>query len=135
MPMTNPVATRLKAGIDEDEAAAKATAPSGKRWTWRTDVQTDDDERIVGYCVISYPNPAGVAQAWGLERETGQAVAEHIARHDPARTLRRAAAYRAVIDRCLRAIDAQANQGEDAQGILAEDVLGIMAAIYSDDDV
>jgi len=87
----------LTARLDEDEATAKATAPSGSRYQWRVDVQTDDDERIVGYCVISDPDVSGVAGAWGLERGTGQQVAVHIALHDPARVLREVEAGRKIL--------------------------------------
>jgi len=85
------------ARLAEEEAMARATAPSGQRYLWKTDVLTDSSERTTGYCVVSTGNVAGVAEAWGLERGTAPAVADHIARQDPAATLARVSALRRMI--------------------------------------
>ncbi len=84
-------------GMTDDTAALNRTPNTG-RLSWTTDVQADDDERVVGYCVISTPDTSGVAAAWGLERGTGAAVAAHIARHDPGRALREVTAGRAILE-------------------------------------
>ena len=77
----------LTAGLDEDEAAAKATSSSGHRLAWRASSEVNEEGTPVHW-VVSDPNPAAVAEAMGLERGTGPAVARHIARNDPARKLR-----------------------------------------------
>jgi len=118
----------LAARLDEYEAAAKATAPSGTRLAWKTDVQVDDDGRVVGHCVISWPDVAGVAGAWGLERGTGSAVAEHIALHDPARVLREVEAKRKILAMYLDAV-AEADP-EVVEWMLA--VVRTEASVYGD---
>ena len=77
----------LTAGLDEDEAAAKATSSSGHRLAWRASSEVNEEGTPVHW-VVSDPDPAAVAEAMGLERDSGPDVARHIARHDPARTLR-----------------------------------------------
>jgi hypothetical protein len=104
-----------RAQLDEEETAAANTAPSGCRWSWRTDVQTDDDGHVVGHCVVSDPDAAGVAGAWGLERGTGQAVAEHIARQDPASTLGDIAADRKLLVN-LEAVAVRTYGGDWSEG-------------------
>ena len=73
---------RLKAGLDADEAAAKRVEGS-----WRLDAP--------GTGVIIAEDYGGGAEPcasafWG-------GVGEHIARHDPARTLRKVTAYREIL--------------------------------------
>jgi hypothetical protein len=88
-----------KARLDEEEAAAKATAPPDRR-SWRTDQQTsDDDETVIGWRVTTGRNSAFVAQAWGVGRWAGDRTADHIVRYDPARALRQVAAGRRILAR------------------------------------
>lgn len=94
----------LGARLAEEEAAAKATSPDGQQLTWKAGSEVNDEGTLVHW-VVSDPDQAGVAEAFGLERDTGSAIAAHIARHDPARTLRRVAAIRRVIERYVRGQD------------------------------
>jgi len=94
-----------KARLDEDTVKARATSPSGGRLSWAADVIAETDcgdcgrGRAVAYGVVSVGDVAGVAEALGLERGTGGAVAEHIARYDPARALREVEAGRRILER------------------------------------
>jgi Family of unknown function (DUF6221) len=94
------LAAFLAARLDEDEAAAKATAPSGGRYQWHagTDYPGTGSPGAPVHWVTSDPDPAAVAEAYGLEPRTGRQVAGHIARHDPARVLREVEAKRRIID-------------------------------------
>jgi hypothetical protein len=111
----DPLVAFWTARLDEDEAAALATVipraagdgmtddtaalngtPNSGRLAWKTSHERDEEGTPVHW-VISDPDPSAVAHAMGLERGTGGAVAEHIARHDPARALREVEADRRLI--------------------------------------
>jgi hypothetical protein len=81
------IAAFLAARLDEDEATAKA-APGND---WRADKD--------GCCVLSESDAVAEtscqAPSWPDERRP---AVEHIARHDPARTLREVAAKREILE-------------------------------------
>jgi Family of unknown function (DUF6221) len=91
----------LNAGLAKDEAVALRTvvphpagdgitddaAPNTGRLAWSATSEVNEEGTPVHW-VVSDPDPAAVAEAMGLERGTGPAVARHIARNDPARKLR-----------------------------------------------
>lgn len=122
----------LRARYDEAEALAKATAPSGERWSWRTDVADDDDGNILYWGVISAPDVAGVAAALGLERGTGQQVAEHIALHDPDAVLRSIAGKRRIVDMAEQQhgyhLPEGVNDGRDPDEQLRDEGMQVMLA-------
>jgi Family of unknown function (DUF6221) len=97
----DPVA-RLRAGLDAEEAIAKAPSPSGRRRAWKASIEAGEDGAPIHW-VVSDPDPAAVAQGFGLERGTGPAVIRHIARQDPEHTLRVIAFMRRILGRYLAA--------------------------------
>lgn len=76
-----PVAAFLRARLDEDERSARAASGA----TWQLGVMFGT--------VIAVGNGKTVA------RDCVEALAEHIARHDPARVLRDVEAKRRIVDR------------------------------------
>lgn len=96
----------LTARFDDDEAAAFAAAAAIEGGIWHPDAPTADGDYA--------------------------AFRAHIARHDPARTLREVVGKRKILAECLDAIKDQGNWGEDGQQGLAEEILPALAAIYSD---
>ena len=98
--MTDDLVARLKAGLDADEAAAKAWLPFG--------------------------NPDAAQRA-------------HIARQDPARTLREVAAKRAILARYERAVNSELPEWQAGRELLVaatavlRGAVADLAAVYSDD--
>ena len=107
----------VTARLDEDEAAAKAAARK-RNAPWRSEkLQTDLAGRVNN-------SPEGASPS---ERDRGfvastnsRSIADHIARHDPARVLREITAKRAVIRRY-----------EDA-AFGAEDTVNVLYLVVSD---
>ena len=106
----------LNARLDEDEAAAKAAAKK-RRPPWRA------VSNALRGIVESAMRGAQVADV------PGDALAEHIARHDPARVLREAEAKRKILaDLTRRAEKLQVEFGDT----WFTKILGPLAAVYSD---
>jgi Family of unknown function (DUF6221) len=136
----DPVA-RLKAGLDEDEAVAKAADPG----PWMAGAERD---HLIDSVVYGQSDWQGhiqqVCNVDYAQRKTGNAA--HIARQDPARTLREVEADRKLIDLYERAksyrdqVFAQPEPRSISdkmravtQMLALEQMLKIRAAIYSDE--
>lgn len=81
----------LTAALDEEEAAAKAVEDNSAPW----DGQWEADENLA----LRTRNGWVLATALRPGVEFCPGVLPHIARQDPARTLRRIAAHREILDR------------------------------------
>jgi hypothetical protein len=88
----------IEARLAEAEARANATSPGGTRLGWHASHEPAAEDEAPAHWVLSDPPClAAAAHAMGLERGTGDAVAEHIALHDPASALREVAALRLIM--------------------------------------
>jgi Family of unknown function (DUF6221) len=117
---TDDLAAFLKARLDEDEAAAKATQAAAAEWFLGS--SEDDDKRSIRY---TGPSTLYPGESWDYciaDRVTEDAAA-HIARHDPARVLREIEAKRAIL--------AQWEAGPAGSPVLTF-ALHNLAAVYSD---
>jgi hypothetical protein len=135
----------LEARLAEDEATARATLIDVKgSGYWHADERPvaltvdlyrvrDDNARPVVEAVKSLYGDEGPAEPLYVD---GEAVAAHVARHDPARVLREVAAKRDLLDR-------HASSERSAEGPLAndsevyyaealEEAVRILATTYSD---
>lgn len=74
----------IKARLDDEERTALDCPP----WPWRPNAEGDE---------ILAADGIPVAEGFALSGRQLRATVEHIARQDPARTLRRVAAYRAIL--------------------------------------
>lgn len=166
--MTDDPVARLKAGLDADEAWALAAsgpykyadgqppAPlGGVHWRWGAGedwehAEPDPGADIIGEygCNVQLLTveewPAYDGQ-WMMHRaysdhivEMDSAAAGHILRQDPARTLRRVAAMREILDKYEGLEAACRNARYGAAVIVARDTLKqavlALAAIYSDEN-
>lgn len=101
----------IRARCDEDEAAAKVPAGcDGNRWT-------------AGKTAVLDKDGTGAVAMWIMP-----GVADHIARHDPARVLREVEAHRAM----MFLVWNRANQYDGIDGTVADTLLSQLAAIWSD---
>lgn len=105
----------LRARLGEAEAVARATSPSGLRLSWHA---SHEEDGTPAHWVLSDPaNLSAAAQAMGLERGTGAAVADHIALNDPQSALREAAIWRGLmLGYSTAALDAKHAGTERATG-------------------
>jgi hypothetical protein len=118
----------LRARLDEDEAAAKAAAGvAGPDWAWKTDVTLDDE--VTDYLIA----PGGTLLADTRGGSDGD-LAEHIARHDPARVLREVEAARAIVAAYLKAKGIEPDDWADDPALCEGLHMAIYAraAVYSD---
>lgn len=149
--MTGDLIAFLSARLDEDEAAVKAATPGPWAWeatgdkdnSWAVGLVQDDDEQPLSGQI---EHGQGVVIDGVCESINGHVPdADHIARHDPARSLREVEADRAILDRLDRAaryrdqVFAQEppRSGSDEMRAVTtmltlESVVKLRAAIYSD---
>ena len=123
-PVIEDLVTFLNARLDEDEAAAKAATVGP--WEFEGDDPTDDEIYSVHDGIADL---VGVAVAFTRDRQV--ANGQHMARHDPARTLREVEAKRAIIaeaGRIAQSASMYPNQGNAAALIAMQTVLKILAA-------
>lgn len=124
--MTSDALARLRAGLDRDEALARAAAERAAEW--RSDgrgveggpFEPGDPEWAIPECgehTIVYD------EGWPKPAE-----AIHIAAFDPARVLRQVAAIREVVAECETLIHRAALASEDSPA--AEAILEALADIY-----
>ncbi|MCF6471138.1 hypothetical protein FAF44_22450 [Nonomuraea sp. MG754425] len=96
----------VRSRLDEEEASATAATPGP--WSYDPSKEWYDGEDFVtmtnGQEFVGYGGPSFFAGAVCITGDAGHsqsmADAEHIARHDPARTLRDVRARRATLARC-----------------------------------
>lgn len=85
----------LRAQLDEDEHAARAAG--GEAWQWEHGYGDMCNDRTCPYGELA-TDEAVIMQVHGFDvRQDDRQVADHIARHDPARVLREIDAKRRVI--------------------------------------
>jgi len=120
-----------EARLDEDEAAAKA-ATAGP-WEFEGDDPADDELYSVHDGIVDL---VGVTVAFTRDRNV--ANGQHMARHDPDRTIREVEAGRALIERYKRAcavresvVSFTAGQ-DDGYRQACEDAIRDLAAIHGD---
>lgn len=131
----------LEARLAEDEAAARATLIDVKgSGYWHADERPvaltvdlyrvrDDNARPVVEAIRSLYGDEGPAEPLYVD---GEAVAAHVARHDPARVLREVTAKRALLDEFeLPGLDCDATDAEP-DNCRQHRVLRQLAAPYSD---
>ncbi|GAA4687922.1 DUF6221 family protein [Streptomyces youssoufiensis] len=81
--------------LDEDEAAARAAG--GTAWHWEHSVGDMCDDRTCPYGELT-TDEAVIMQVHGFDvRQDDRQVADHVARHDPARVLREIDAKRRIL--------------------------------------
>ncbi len=130
---------RLRAGVDIDERIALAVRPVPIDWHlddvefsdtvvwWPPEPEIAERERELGVRVTS--------DRWRGQQFESEEIAAHVARQDPARALRVAAALRKVLEVC-DAIDAASLDGswrEGHYGDRADDIREALAAIYDEE--
>ena len=145
--MTDDPVAQLKAGLDEDEAAAKAATAGPWEWMTPDHAEWDDYGPHLMSKTATWTTPEGRGpypvmvlgswgyDAWGVSVEDADAA--HIARQDPDRTLRRVAAYRKILARYERLTNPQTLSERLVFPSLAQvtlDTIRDLAAVYSDDD-
>ncbi|MBM4517494.1 hypothetical protein GS432_19495 [Rhodococcus hoagii] len=122
--MTDDIVTFLRARLDEDDEAARDAAG------WDPTGSTRADGRWSREGINSVIDSSLRLIVYGDSPAPGDAQAEHIARHDPARVLREIEAKRRILDR------AQELHDDPFDTVLfteyVETVLPVMAATYSD---
>jgi len=141
--MTDDLVARLKAGLDQDEAAAMAA--TGTAWAWEA-TGDKDNSWAVGYVEDEDGRPLsgeiehgqGIVIDGVCESINGNlADAPHIARQNPARTLREVAAHRKILARYTEPLEGlglgeQLQLSQEKQGLYF--AVCALAAIYGDDD-
>jgi len=85
---------RLTSALDEDERVAKAASPG----PWQSHDVDPEYGKLHYYGDFGWyvRGPAGSPEF--EDSDQGRADADHVARHDPARTLRMVAAHRIILD-------------------------------------
>ena len=144
----------LEARIAEDEAVALAASGStveGEIGAWSPVSGGDqwavgDGDFEVEVLVALRPSlplpPKPLSGYWGAvtgwqdlehaDRAYVLPLAEHIARHDPARVLAECAAKRAIIEACERLEDQRLDSNDWSMDLTSEVILGPLAAVYAD---
>lgn len=117
----------LEARLAEDEAIANAGAQSfSDTWTFNDGEEAARrEEALKGGRFGANPRVDGITSGC---RYNSESEMKHIARHDPARTLREVATKRAILVAALRLIRADVWWATSK----AEDIACALAAIYSD---
>lgn len=105
--MTPDALSRLRAGLDRDDALARAAL----------DFPYDRPE-----------DAPWIRMQWHVRRGIAATSDEHFVRHDPARVLRQVAAIREVVAECETLIHRAALVAEDSPA--AEAILEALAGIY-----
>lgn len=119
-PGTGGITAFLEARIREDEAAARAATPGP--WEFEGDDPADDE--LFSVHDGEHGDLAGQPVAYTRHRQV--ANGQHIARHDPSRTLRETAAKRELIAFAFR--NAEAIDGEWGGGATADEIAAQVAA-------
>lgn len=83
---------QIRAAIDEDERMAEAAFEQARHGEWEYRPGSDDGVYAAGGAIEVFRS-----DAYGYTR-LGNAYGQHIARHDPARVLRQAAAHRTILE-------------------------------------
>lgn len=127
--MSIEMVTWLRAQIDDDERMAKDGAEGGACWSIAT-------SRAMSSAGV-WANDASDPSVPVVYDEGYPSIkqAAHIARHDPARVLREAAAKRAIVDWCDDALPADMHFLDDVTAMRAHAalvVLGHLASAYED---
>ena len=121
----------LLARIAEDEAAARGCLEYGEgRWRWI------DPLGKVKQALVDERDVTVLPSAWG-DVYPSVSVADHIARHDPARTLRECEAKRRIVERHeiieYRSLEWYSlTDMKIGEYIEREETLRILASVYSD---
>jgi hypothetical protein len=123
----------LRAQLDEDERVAWAALhpDAVQPGTWSADQYADDPER-------RHVSEDKAGHYWSVAHEVLAPIADHIARHDPARVLRDVAAKRAIVDEAALAFGATAvddevrDHVESVRQLWELDVLRPLASAYAD---
>lgn len=147
---TDATLAALTAGLDEDEAIARAA--TGNRWHWKDGEDGGDDcgPNLVSDAVFTckrsdgsqFEYPQDVISTWVTGAWAGLNIEDvdkkHIARQDPARTLRQVQAIRRVVADYHDARDAlndlndnQLGWEERARVNALESTLSALASIYT----
>lgn len=124
----------ITARIDEDEAIAREAAsalPRDEGHGWTAVHRYLETHPASGESFIVDTSSELVATATSA-RSYDRAVADHIARHDPARVRREVAAKRAMVERYHDAVDTQGEYGMDGSEWVAERMLKCIAGVWSD---
>lgn len=115
--MTDPL-SRVRAGLDRDEAIARAASPEGLGW----DVRNYDNEGIAAFPAVEDPEYGGEVTA-----ET-----RHMERFDPSRVLRQSEKLREAAELLDSAVNGSGPE-PDLLSVCAE-LAEILASIYPEDD-
>ena len=139
--MTAELVAFLRDRLDETVAKAEAARPRPEDATaghWvaylhMPSLPTDDQSRKVHLVGCQEPDGREWVVAETGQADRAQAIADHIARHDPARVLAEANAKRALIDACERA-DTSAAYPDFEGGVYSglHDALEYLALPYAD---
>lgn len=116
--MTDPL-SRLRAGLDRDEAIARAASPS----PWHANAEHDE--------VIAVDD-IEVCTGFALSGNQQRATVDHIVEFDPSRVLRQVQVFRELADEA-RFVLGKNDPGLTDAGTLAESVLELLASIYPED--
>lgn len=118
--MTSDALSRLRAGIDRDEALARAAAERAAEWR-------SDGKGVAGGPFIPADPEWGMAECgeYAIVYDEGyplKSEAIHIAEHDPARVLRQVSALRVLLVR---------HEEAERESVLSEREAGFEAGMYA----
>lgn len=118
--------------LDEDEA--KARAAGGEAWQWEHGYGDMCNDRTCPYGELA-TDEAVIMQVHGFDvQQDDRQVADHIARHDPARVLREIDAKRKIIAAYAQVAANDVNEVEYAHGYANAlgDAVRLLALPYAD---